>query len=244
MEVYLIRHGQSTNNALDDDSARTFDPPLTRLGLQQAALLAKFVTSAPSRDPWTNPATGFSRPEDRQGLNLNYLYVSPMHRALQTAAPLADLLIVPPIVRLDVFENGGVYLEQEGVVIPYPGKTRKRVMTDFPKYLLDDAHTDNGWYDTTQGRESYAQCCGRAIKVAMELRERAQGEDRESRIGIITHGTFMDVLIKAFLGMVPTRGMYFVHYNTAISRIDVTERDRVYVRYLNRVDHLPSEMIS
>ncbi len=54
----------------------------------------------------------------------------------------------------------------------------------------------------------------------------------------------MDILVKALLGMLPTRIAYFQHYNTAITRIDLTERDRVIVRYLNRVDHLPAEMIS
>lgn len=244
LELYLIRHGQSTNNALEDATARTFDPPLTQTGKQQAVLLGEFAGSAPSRDPYTNPATGFSRADDRVGLGLDYLYISPMHRTLQTAAPMAEALDIRPIVRLDIYEHGGIYLDTEGVITPYPGKSRKRITTDFPRYILDKSHTDSGWYDISKGRESYAECCARAIRVAQELRERADNKDKDAKIGMVTHGTFMDVLMKAIFGMLPSRMLYYMHYNTAITRIDYGERDRLMLRYVNRVDHLPADLIT
>jgi hypothetical protein len=33
-------------------------------------------------------------------------------------------------------------------------------------------------------------------------------------------------------------------YNTAITRIDFVEHDRALLRYVNRVAHLPPEMVS
>ncbi|MBL8132513.1 MAG: histidine phosphatase family protein [Anaerolineae bacterium] len=246
MELYIVRHGQSTNNALEDDNQRTYDPTLTKLGFQQSTLLAEFIASAPRRDPWMNTATGYSRyiEEEGEGIKPTELLVSPMYRALQTALPISQALDLPAVVRGDIYEHGGIYLEKGNVVTPYPGKTRKQVLKEFPRFILSDSHADYGWYDVRLGRESYGHACGRAISLAIELRERASGRDREARIVMVTHGTFMDVLIKALLGMLPTRINYFQHYNTSITRIDITERDRVVVRYLNRVDHLPAEMIS
>jgi len=244
VELYLIRHGQSTNNALELESERTYDPQLTALGHQQAAYLATFATEAAHRDPWINHETGFSRSEARQGLDLTHLYVSPMHRTLQTASPLARALGMKPIIRYDIYEHGGIYLEQDGVVIPHPGRSLAQVAEEFPDYVPGDGHREDGWYDIRNGQESYPQACARAITLVMELRTRAVGEDREARIGIVTHGTFMDIVLKAFFGMLPTRVMYHMHYNTAITRLDFMDKDRLLLRYVNRVDHLPAEAIS
>ena len=42
MELYIIRHGQSTNNALGEDiTNRVMDAPLTDLGHQQAQLVGQ-----------------------------------------------------------------------------------------------------------------------------------------------------------------------------------------------------------
>lgn len=244
MELYLIRHGQSTNNAIDGDTERVHDPELTKLGHRQAALLGEFIAYAPRRDPLMNVATGYSTPDDTPGLKLTHLYVSPMYRTLQTALPIAQASGIAPIIRYDIYEHGGMYLEKDGVVTPFPGKTRKQVLREFPRFVLSDQHADYGWYDVRVGKESYETCCARAIKLAVDLRERAVMNDREARVGIVTHGTFMDLTIKALLGMLPTRFAYFQHYNTAITRIDLTERDRVILRYINRVDHLPADLIS
>ncbi|MBK8035238.1 MAG: histidine phosphatase family protein [Chloroflexi bacterium] len=45
LELYIIRHGQSTNNALPDDSqaTRVNDAPLTDLGKRQAEALATYL---------------------------------------------------------------------------------------------------------------------------------------------------------------------------------------------------------
>ena len=40
MELFIIRHGQSVNNALEDQTKRKKDPALTSTGEQQAQELA------------------------------------------------------------------------------------------------------------------------------------------------------------------------------------------------------------
>jgi broad specificity phosphatase PhoE len=77
--------------------------------------------------------------------------------------------------------------------------------------------------------------------VAFKLRALADSDDR---IALVTHGTFTDSLLKALFGQLPSNRQYYHHYNTAITRIDFVDRHRLMVRYLNRVAHLPPEMVS
>ncbi len=241
MELFIIRHGQSQNNALADDSLRTSDPLLTDLGMQQAEKLAQFLST--NRDTEFNAGSGFAGGEAGGGFGITHLYCSAMHRALQTAAPLARALGLKPEVWIDVHEQGGIYLTKEGVATGYPGRTRPEILGEFPDYVLPTTITDAGWYDAVRGYEEMHMSAGRAIKVAMELRRRATGDFRDARVAIVTHGTFIDLLLKAFMGQLPNRQYYFTHYNTAITRIDIQEK-HLLLRYVNRIDHLPPEMIS
>jgi broad specificity phosphatase PhoE len=240
MELFIIRHGQSQNNVVDE-SQRTIDPLLTDLGKQQAEKLAEFLSN--NRDVEFNAGSGFSGGEPSQNFGITHLYCSAMHRALQTAAPLSRALGLHPEVWIDVHEQGGLYLTQEGVSTGYPGKTRREILGEFPDYVLPATLTDAGWYDAVRGYEEMHASAGRAIKVAMELRRRAAGEFKDARVAIVTHGTFIDLLLKAFMGQLPNRQYYFTHYNTAITRLDF-RGEYMLMRYVNRVDHLPHEMIS
>ena len=79
MELYLIRHGQSTNNRGD---VRIPDPPLTELGRKQA---------------------------DRAGqalkrIGITRLYCSAMLRAVQTAAIVSEHLELAPHIFVGLHE--------------------------------------------------------------------------------------------------------------------------------------------
>ncbi len=243
MELYIIRHGQSANNALADESQRSYDPGLTEKGKQQAQLLADFLAERISRDPINSPGGGGSIQHQTGNTGFNHLYCSAMHRALLTAAPVGRALGIKPEVWIDIHEQGGMYLEQAGGYVGYPGRTRAEILSEFPDYVLPETITDRGWFDKARGHEAAYEGAGRAIKVALELRRRAREEASGERIAIITHGTFTDMLIKALLGQLPNRQYFFVHYNTGITRIDF-DRDLFVVRYVNRIEHLPPELIT
>jgi broad specificity phosphatase PhoE len=243
MELFIIRHGQSSNNALTDDSQRTFDPILTDLGKQQAERLAQFLADRRNRDVEFNTGSGFASDAGEHGFGITHLYCSAMHRAMQTAAPVSKALGLPVEIWPDIHEQGGMYLERDGSAIGYPGKTRAEILTEFPDYVLPASITDAGWYDAARGYEETYTGAGRAIKVVMELRRRAAGEFSGARIALITHGTFIDLMLKALLGQLPNRSYFFTHYNTAITRVDFSG-EYLLMRYINRVDHLPHEMIS
>ncbi len=243
MELYIIRHGQSANNALDDDSKRTYDPLLTDLGKQQAQHVANYLMDSAQRDSRLSPGGGASISNESQSFGITHLYCSAMHRALETAAPIARVLHVKPEIWIDIHEQGGMYLEQAGTHVGYPGRTRTEIQSEFPDYVLPETITDKGWYDMARGYETIYEGAGRAIKVARELRRRAAEEASDTRIAIVTHGTFIDLLLKALLGQLPNRQFFFAHYNTGITRLDF-DRDVFVVRYVNRIEHLPVDLIT
>ncbi|MBE2183604.1 MAG: histidine phosphatase family protein [Anaerolineae bacterium] len=249
MELYLIRHGQSVNNALPEDQPPVQDAPLTELGLKQAEQLAVYLADGGNRDPRYSPATGYAEREETPTFGITDLYCSPMHRALQTTRPVAAALGLKPEIWIDIHEHGGVYQTTPDGIVGYPGRTRTQVIADFPDYVLPEGLTENGWWNVTLGSEPYYTAVARAIKVATELKRRAvetplQSDGRPTCIALISHGTFIDALIKALLNQLPNRGYYYLHYNTGITRIDFVENERLLLRYVNRVPHLTPDMIS
>lgn len=237
MELYIIRHGQSTNNALTNRADRGCDPPLTDLGRRQAELLAQHLATEAQR---VSPST---RGYQKHGYGITHLYCSPMWRALQTAQPIGEALGLVPEVWIDIHEWGGIFLdhgEPEGVV-GYPGKTRSEISEGFPDYILPKGITEEGWWN--RDLENRTNFIARAIKVADVLQERAKAGNDE-RIAIVTHAGFSAFLIKALFRHLLGSNIYYHHYNTAFARIDLVNDEPMHLRYLNRVDHLPPEMVT
>ena len=86
MELYLIRHAQSENNAQPEEQ-RVEDPALTAMGRRQAGLLADWITS----------------------LNLTRLITSPFLRTLETTEAIRQATRLTPEVRVQLHEQGGCY---------------------------------------------------------------------------------------------------------------------------------------
>ncbi len=243
MQLYLIRHGQSTNNALPDVNDRVCDPALTELGQQQAQLVARHLAEA------THPEQKFGvNAEDTavktvQGYGITRLYCSAMYRAMQTAQPIGQALGLNPEIWLDTHEWGGIYLEypDERGVVGYPGKTRAEILAEFPNYVLPAGITAEGWWDVRRGREDWPGCQGRAIRVGNQLREWAASEES---VAMVVHGGFMDALIKALTNQLPGHGVVYHHFNTAITRLDFSADGWLNIRFVNRIPHLPQELVS
>ena len=95
MELYLIRHGQSQNNAWGDNEKRVADPTLTEMGHEQAQRVAEHVRDADQLGVEPGEGYGFDR-----------LFCSAMLRTLQTTAPIAQALGLTPEIWLDWHEEG------------------------------------------------------------------------------------------------------------------------------------------
>ena len=241
MDLFIIRHGQSANNALADSRNWHVDPPLTGLGKQQAQLLADHLATGDFHDWVYNPTSWTSELQLRKGFGITSLYCSPMYRSLQTAEPVGHALGLSPQVWIDIHEEGGMFLDHRGAEgrVGYPGRTRSEISAEFPSFQLPPAITEEGWWN--QGYEEAPATAGRAIRVSKQLRGMA---DSEERIAIISHGGIIDFLMKAFFGQLPGEHIRYRHQNTAITLLNLGLGAPIGLVFLNRVDHLAPELVS
>jgi 2,3-bisphosphoglycerate-dependent phosphoglycerate mutase/probable phosphoglycerate mutase len=245
MDLYIIRHAQSTNNALPAEVElrdRVCDPLLTELGFRQAERLAEHM--ATGCDGWREVAS--ADPEAGGGpcvatYGITRLVCSPMRRTLLTAQPLSRTLGIRPEVWLDIHEHGGIYLDHGAPLgrAGYPGITRAELLAEFPGYRAPEGLTERGWWH--DGFEEWDQCLVRARKVAAGLREMGA---TDARIAMVTHGAFASALIMALVGTPPNAGVHFSHHNTGITLVRFRPDGGLRLRYLNRVPHLEPGMIT
>ncbi len=247
MQLLIIRHAQSFNNYIAEDlpydeymEKRSHEPPITELGQRQAQLLADHLAGD------VHPEVAYERTPNQNGFGyeITRLYCSPMLRTLQTALPISKALGVQPQVWIDIHEHGGVFQgnpRSEAGVTNFPGLTRQACLEGFPGYTLPAEITEEGWW--FGGYEEIASCNQRAVRAAETLQQWSEAMPDE-RIAIVSHGTFADALIKALFKQDFESSLGYYHYNTAITRIDWTHRGFMVLRYLNRTQHLPVELIT
>ena len=240
MDLFIIRHGESANNALADIRGRQVDPPLTDLGVRQAKLLAIFLAEGQFPEPMDSNGTN-NKIKMEEGSGITTLYVSPMYRTLQTVQPIADSLGLDPMVWVDLHEEGGMYLNHgEGAgLVGYPGKTRKEIASEFGSYRLPSEITDLGWW--SGGHEDQVAFAARANRVSDSLKSMSISKEI---IALITHGAFMNALLKELLGTATSEFIRFRHHNTGITRINLSNDGRLELWSLNQVYHLSNDLIS
>ena len=162
-----------------------------------------------------------------------------MRRSLQTAAPIGEAVGLQPEVWVDIHEIGGVFLDDhEGRGLP--GLKRAEMGEQFPTIRLSAEVTGEGWWN--RQRETEEEWLERAARVAAELRERYAATDE--RIGLVTHGGFAAMLLYALFGHAKPGNVMLSHRNTGITRLDFYDDGAIYMQYFNRVEHLPSALLS
>jgi 2,3-bisphosphoglycerate-dependent phosphoglycerate mutase len=240
MDLYFIRHGQSTNNALWTENqsreGRSEDPELTTVGERQSALLACFL----SRDAPTEEVPAYDH-KNMGGFGITHLYCSPMIRAVDTAMYIAEALHLRPKAWRDVHEVGGIFLQdiETGQPVGLPGRTRAYFRERYPELILsDELHRDGWWTRPFEAREERRR---RAERVLEQLMERHGGTD--DRIALVSHAGFYNYLMGAILGLPEPDGYFFVMDNAAVTRLQF-EDGRMLVVYTNRTDFLPNELIT
>lgn len=244
MELLLIRHGQSFNNAMGDEQ-RHHDPELTALGQQQADLLAKYFAEGENVEEIVRLRSDDPRRMTHHPHGIDILFVSAMHRALQTAAPIAKATGAEVCVWPELHEHGGIYMHMPEGTVCYGGLTRAEISEKFPSYVLPDTITENGWYNITQGEEDLYGCYARAMRVTKTLRKMTEDPKYASkRVAMVSHGNFIDALLNALFAKLPSENTYFWHYNTGVTRIDFPPNGMTIVRYINRCDHLPPDCVT
>ncbi len=200
-ELLLIRHGQSEEYV--DGSPFPLvgghgDPGLSDLGRDQAARVCARLAAG----------------------GVDAIYVTPLRRTGQTAAPLAASLGLEPHVEADLRE---VFLgEWEG------GLYRKMVATDHPiaRQVLDLER-----WDVIPGAEPAGDFAGR-VRGALGMLAAAHARHR---VAVFTHG---GVIAQALALASGSRPFAFVGAdNASISRLMVSA-ERWFVRSFNDTAHL------
>jgi 2,3-bisphosphoglycerate-dependent phosphoglycerate mutase len=200
MRFVLIRHGQSGNNLIHEqtggDVGRDPDPRLTDLGHAQARSLAAAVVAGAL--PW----------------QVTDLYSSLMARAIETAAPLGEALRLPIVGHAELFECGGPHdvhpVTKERS--PHPGTPRDDLASLAPGLALPDTAQDWGWWPGPV-EDTPAAFAARAARVVSGLRER---HDDDAVVALVTHGWFTQYLLRELLGVTSMTGWIDVD-NTGVS---------------------------
>lgn len=240
----MIRHAQSENNALwartGSSNGRSPDPLLTEIGQQQARHLAQHITQNwDQADPDIDP-------HNRTGYRFTHLYTSLMLRAIDTGSVIAAQVDIPLVAWELIHEFGGIYdhnhdtNERTGL----PGPNRAYFTSHYPQLVLPETLGSAGWWERPY--EPREQVMQRAQRFLTELQQRHGPEDR---VAIITHGGFFVAVLRTLFGFATLHtgegeNRIWLHaHNTSITRLDFSE-GQVELIYLNRLDHLPTELIT
>jgi len=201
--LYLVRHGQSAGNA-EGRFGGHGTTPLSELGRKQAQLTAKALAKE----------------------RIHVIYSSDLHRALESAEPLAKLL------KLQVHTSPAFRERHVGVL---EGLTFDESKAQHPAdyYALVNRTVDH----VISGGESYRQLLRRiSTKLHNILREH-QGQ----RIAIYTHTGAICYMTLHLLGAIH-RGTkntpWLITSNCGINRFELRGRRNVRVLALNDTRHL------
>jgi broad specificity phosphatase PhoE len=202
-KLYLVRHGQSAGNA-EGRFGGHGPTPLSELGQQQAQLTAQTLAKE----------------------KIDAIYTSDLLRAVQTAAPLSELLDLP-IVQTPAFRERHV-----GVL---EGLTFDESKESFPKdyYALVNR---NIHHVITKG-ESYRHLLRRATGELRDILRVHHGE----RIVIFSHTGAICFLTLHILGAInryTKQTPWLVTSNCGINRFEFRGRNNVRVLAINDTRHL------
>lgn len=246
MQIYFIRHGESTNNDLmrvsdNYQAERSPSPTLSSKGYMQAELLAARLST-----PYTvvQPQNDY---QNHQGFGLTHLYCSMMVRAIETALPSAKALGLPLTALPMLHEFGGIF-EYDGMVkrIGLAGETRDELLAMFPTLTIAHEVAEGGWWDgRVENSAELYQRAGAALDYMLN------NHDDDAIVAFVSHGEFYSAFMANLLGLKwafdpqnPTKVQHtFGINNTGITRILINKHGKFAI-YSNSTSHLPAHLIT
>lgn len=190
----LVRHGLPVRRELKEGVA---DPELAPDGLVQAAKMATYLS----------------------GEAIAAIYVSPLRRAMETAAPLAELTGLTPIVDDDISEfdrNSNEYVPIEELR-----------GTNDPRWLkMVRGEWEEGHDHPDLFRRRVVAACERIISAH-------SGE----RVVAVCHGGVINQYLAHILGIQTQLGFFYPQY-TSIHRVVASREGLRSLATLNEVAHL------
>src|SRR5918998_1336348 len=192
VELILVRHGLPVRI---DDRAGPADPELSDVGRAQAVRLANWL----AKDP------------------IDAVYVSPMRRAVETAAPLADALGLDPVVDDELAEfdrDAHFYVPLEE--LKEAGDER------YLKML-------RGEYDGEVDPDTFREVVAVAVERIIEAHPR-------NVVAVVCHGGVINAWGSHVLGLRDL--LFFEPHYTSVNRFLASRRGHRSVVSLNDLGHL------
>jgi len=221
MQLYLIRHAESENNA-KPPHLRVEDPAITAVGRLQAEHLANWM----------------------QSLRMDVLITSPVRRALQTTRYIRESTDQHVHVWANVFEEGGIYRGHgPDAVEGGPGLGREDVIrhlvNDETHCSLDETIVESGWW-AGRRRETAEEATLRAQLVLCRLLDTF---DNGQVVVMVIHADFKRKLLMEMIGVVHNPQQFGKLRNTGITKLD-HDGQRWQLDWFNSVSHLPARLIT
>ena len=192
MQLYLIRHAESANNAAltesGDESGRVPDPEITRKGHQQARKLAQYLArpTCETMGFWSHPSL----------LQLDDALHS--YRAVHSRVLCVVWWPTPRSSKEAESTRRVIVAEKTG--LPGPGLDYFRER--FSTLELPQGMAPGGWYN--RDFETEEPFLGRVERVLKELEQRhAVSHDR---VAMVVHGDFIDQFANEVTGLAPPAG--------------------------------------
>ena len=195
MKIYLVRHGQSRWQVERNDA--DWDSPLTDMGQTQSRFLANWLQAGNFLDRETR-------------MEIGVVCTSPMRRAEQTAAVLANALELSPTTVPNLREADFYVSEQlPSRKTPYQALPLFRPTTSYERFK---EQTQNGLHTLIE-----------------------KGHAAGKPVLAVAHGGLISTMLRLAIG---SDAVSFWIYNATLSMIE-WKRGRWHLVYLNLWDHLP-----
>ncbi|EMI19644.1 Phosphoglycerate mutase domain protein [Rhodopirellula maiorica SM1] len=222
MQLYLIRHAESENNAMPAYQ-RIEDPAITSRGRLQSEYLAK----------WTSTLT------------IDTLITSPFRRSIQTTRFIVDQSPQRVHVWHNVFERGGCFRGHgPDATEGGPGMGRESIEKEFSALphdcIIDETITSAGWWAGNR-RETDDQAHTRA-GVVIERLIQSFGASGKTIVAVI-HADFKRCLLAKMLSDVTDVEKMGALVNTGITRLEY-DGHAWKLHWLNSATHLPSRLVT
>jgi 2,3-bisphosphoglycerate-dependent phosphoglycerate mutase len=214
VELFIVRHADAIPDEDEIIPSGIYDDlPLSHIGREQAQRLAERLSS----------------------LSFDALYSSPLRRCLETAAPLAERLGLPPIIAegLKEIKLGNIHpLLDDGQDRAALSKALQERQIDIVRLAGETGH-----WDVIPDSEPSVAFRKRVVETVDEI----AGNHIGQRVLVFAHGGVINAYVAEVLSL--QKDFFFPAANTSITVVRASGKHRV-LYILNDVGHIKRNMNS
>ena len=194
MELVFARHAIPVRREVDHGVA---DPELSTAGREQARRLADYLAAE----------------------TIDAIYCSPLRRARETAAPVAEAFSLP----VHVLEGVAEYDRTSNAYVP----VEELKASNDPRWL---EIRDGVWTSAEETEQEFVQ---RVVAASEEVVARHSGQ----RVLVVCHGGVINAYLAHVLGLGARRGFFYPNY-TSVHRVAAARSGERSIVTVNETPHL------